>query len=351
MRILCVKFFLPSGEYRNFTTANVLQDYHAVVVDPANLVALYGEDLLRYIYSNSIIDSDAAAFIEATSKKRSKEIEGLLELGGVVVCFMRPLTSWWYERKWHERKTKEWVTNYDWLGSDLLSELSNWEAGNGDTVGLCDQNHTFAPYLKQKPSWTAFVRHDKDYSHWKVLAKAYGTHDLALSRRQGRGHIVLLPSGRFDGDAALLESCIKSLLGEKEPREKPIWVREIIVPQQKEIQQKIQDAEDKIDTLRKEKDELSASDEQLERWKWLLWETGRDHLEQVIREALTLIGCQVEPQPVEESDGKVVSEFGTAILEVEGTVDTVTRSFPRNPKTDMEREHKEGYLPQFLLVE
>jgi hypothetical protein len=34
-----------------------------------------------------------------------------------------------------------------------------------------------------------------------------------------------------------------------------------------------------------------------------------------------------------------------------GIAELTPKSFPRNPKTDMEREHKEGYLPQFLLVE
>ncbi len=123
----------------------------------------------------------------------------------------------------------------------------------------------------------------------------------------------------------MLESCIRNLLGEKEPREKPIWVREIVLPQQKEIQDKIRQTENEIERLKEERDELSTSDEQLERWKWLLWETGRDYLESVVREALTLIGCQIEPQPVEDSDGKVESEFGTALLEVEGSVAAIKR--------------------------
>jgi hypothetical protein len=44
---------------------------------------------------------------------------------------------------------------------------------------------------------------------------------------------------------------------------------------------------------------------------------------------------------------------GAALETTEATSRAVSIlvSFPRNPKTDMEREHKEGYLPQFLLVE
>lgn len=336
MRILCVNARLPlppSVAYGDFTTANVLQDYDAVVVDPTSLKALYGNGLPERMYlDGNMITSEAGDWVKAINEKRRDEVEGLLELGGVVVCFMQPRTVWRYQvyvayLKW------EWadVTNYDWLGSDLLDECWNsWEAGRGEKVSLVGQSHPFGfylnAYLKKKPSWTAFVRHEKDYSHWRVLVNAYGTHDLALSRRQGRGHIVLLPSGRFDGDTELLEGCIRSLLGQKEPREKPTWVREIMMPKQNEILEEIQHTEDEIDRLNKERDKLSTSNEQLERWKWLLWETGRDHLEPVVREALTLMGCQVESQPVEESDGKVVSEFGTALLEVEGTVDTVTRN-------------------------
>ncbi len=329
MRILCIGIWgLPSGEYGDLITANVLQDYDAVVVNPEDLETLYPTSAIPgKLYRSEerkLLTIEAGDYVKYVSEMRSKELRGLLELGGVLICFMQPLVHYWYELV--PGLLKEQITNYDWLGftAPFNEYLENLGYGHGETIDSINQSQSFAAYLRNKPSWTAFVRH-KDYSHWRVLASAFGTNDVALTCRQGRGHIVFLPSGRFDEDMELLESCIKNLLGEKEPREKPTWVREILVPGQKEISEKIQHTEAGIDKLQKERNELYASDEQLERWKWLLWETGRDHLEPAVREALALIGCKVEPQPIEDSDGKVESEFGTALLEVEGTVGTVTR--------------------------
>ena len=77
----------------------------------------------------------------------------------------------------------------------------------------------------------------------------------------------------------------------------------------------INDMDDKIEELQERKEGLHTSNEQLERWKWLLWETGKEYLEPVVREALGLIGCKVELQPDKDSDGKVESDDRIALLE------------------------------------
>jgi hypothetical protein len=332
MRILCIGIAgLPSGVQSNLATANVLQDHDAIVVNPKDLKTLYDVSAIDpdpYLpVTGELSRSESGAYVDRVSDSRKEEVKALLGLGGVLVCLMHPARYWSYSvRRPRKEATVKWISNYDWLGFEAPFDecLHNLEFGIGDTINFFDQSHPFAAYLRNKPRWTAFVRH-KDYSHWKVLASAFGDHDVALTCRQGRGHVVFLPSGRFDGDTELLETCIKDLLGEKEFREKPTWVREILVPGQKEVLEEIQHTEAEIDKLQKKRCKLDSSDEQLERWKWLLWETGRDHLEPVVREALMLIGCKVEPQPVKESDGKIDSEFGVALLSVEGTVGPVTR--------------------------
>lgn len=327
MRILCVGIWgLPSGVTDRLTTAAIFQDYDAVVVDPLDLEIIYRLYTSEWYRSKEKrqLKIEAGHYIKAINEIRSREVEGLLELGGVLICFMRPLVTWSYGED--ELGGWERITNYGWLGltSPFEEYIDSLGIGHGDTIDFIDQNHEFAAYLRNKPPWTTFARHEY-HSYWKVLASAFGTNDVALTRRQGRGHIVFLPSGTFAGSEELLESCIKNLLREREPREKPTWVREIMVPQQKEILEKIEHADGEIEKLRKATDKFCASNENLERWKWLLWETGRDHLEPVVREALARIGCKVEPEPVKDSDGRVESEFGIALLEVEGTVGGIMR--------------------------
>lgn len=332
MRILCIGVSgLPSGVKGDLTTAHVLQDYDAVVVDPLDLKTLYPEIWRRVseyhrvgAMDSSDVDTATGEKLDRWNKKRSQEAKGLLGRGGVLAWLMRPIEAYRYKFG-GEYKV---VSNYDWLmGIQPLDDyILNLHDGHGTTVDITDSNHPVSEYLgKEKPSWTAYLGHT-EYKQWKVLAQAYGSHDIALTCRVGRGHIVALPSGACAyKHGELLEQCISKLLKQEEPRDKPAWVERIQPPEQRKILERMGVLDTKMSELRKQRDELAADNEKWERWKWLLWETGKHHLEPVVREAVALIGCQVEPQPDKDSDGKVDSEFGPALLEVEGTVRSVTR--------------------------
>lgn len=55
----------------------------------------------------------------------------------------------------------------------------------------------------------------------------------------------------------------------------------------------------------------------------MLYEKGKHQLEPVVRDALALLGCHVEPQPDKDSDGLVNFEYGVALLEVVGSKATI----------------------------
>jgi len=333
MKILCVGVRgLPSGVESDLSAAKVFQDYDAAVVNPEDFRTLYYQlywDKSRE-FSNradgaTVFQRTVWDIITSINKRRGKEVDGLLELGGILICFVQPLIQGFYYHGTGTYGTMEDLTNYDWLGSTVAFNEYNLKLGFGETIDFIDQGHPFAAYLKKKPSWTTFCRLEA-CSKWRVIASAFGTNAVALSRRQGRGHVVFLPGEYSVENGALLESCIADLLGQKEAREKPTWVREIFVPHQKQILKLIDRTDDKIEKLRKRKEEFHTSNQQLERWKWLLWETGKEYLEPVVREALGLIGCRVELQPDKDSDGKVDSDFGTALLEVGGGEGTIRRN-------------------------
>ena len=46
-------------------------------------------------------------------------------------------------------------------------------------------------------------------------------------------------------------------------------------------------------------------------------------MEPMVRDALALIGCDIEPQPDKASDGAVICDYGTALLEVAGSEGTI----------------------------
>ncbi|MEJ2047419.1 MAG: hypothetical protein P8X92_05115, partial [Dehalococcoidia bacterium] len=76
-------------------------------------------------------------------------------------------------------------------------------------------------------------------------------------------------------------------------------------------------------TLEKKRANLIDDNDKLERWKYLLYEKGKHHLEPVVREALALLGCQVEPQADKDADGLVACDYGKALLEVVGSEGTI----------------------------
>jgi hypothetical protein len=303
----------------------VFQDYDAVVVDPESLDDLYGRRYDLYHNRNDRqLTPEAGYLISSVNQKRREQVIGLLQRGGIVVCFMQPLRSYNYNRRYEGEDHWIYVTNYDWLlkSSDIKTKLGEIKYSTGTTIDYIDSGHPFSEYLNIKPSWSAYVDTDA-CEDWKVLASAFGTHVVSLARRIGLGHIVLLPSDYDYHNGELVERCTFKLLGDKKVRPQPSWAKDILVPRQEELMSNIIKVSDQIDTFDKEREKLVRDKDKLERWKWLLYETGKHYLEPVVREALSLLGCNVEPQPDKDSDGAVTFEKGTALLEVGGSKGTI----------------------------
>lgn len=326
MKILTINVIgIPSGSSSDLIAANVFQDYDAVVVDPQNLDTLHGHGRVGYSnYDKGTLTKVSADILEEIDEKRREQVNGLLQRGGIIVCFLEPMRE--YKYNWHSQgKDHEFSkTNYDWLMTprDIHMELEEIKFARGVTVDYVDSGHPFFDYLNTKPSWSAYVDKE-DCKNWKILASAFGTHAVCLTKRVGLGHVVLLPSYYDYNNGELLERCIIKLLGDKEIIPQPSWAKAILVPGQEELNAKIVEVSDQIDTLDEERKGLVNERDALERWKWLLYEKGKHRLQPVVCNALTLVGCQVEPQPDKDSDGVVSCDCGTALLEVVGSNGTI----------------------------
>lgn len=324
MRILTIDVIgIPSGRGWNFIDANVFQDYDAIVVNPRNMESLYE----RVNYRNrdqAVLDSEYGQLIEQTNNRRRKEVLGLLRRGGVVVCFLQPRCSYTFQRLYKATYYTHTITNYDWLfdDSDRRKQLGDIFYSKGKSIEFIDTNHPFAEYLGKKPSWLAYVSKDGCPS-WKILATSFEDYVLSLAKRIELGHIVFLPSDYDSHDGESLEKCIAKLMEGKEFLPHPNWAKEILVPGQDKLVSEIDKLNKAISTLESDREKTIAENMRLERWKYLLYAKGKRQLEPVVREALSLIGCNVIPQADKDSDGIVTYNNNIALLEVVGAKGTI----------------------------
>ena len=324
MRILAVDVWgIPGASNCHLLDANVFQDYDAVVVSPESFDHLYGPvDFGRHGAQD--IPSGTGLALRCHNKARRNEIDSLLRRGGIVVCFMLPVSVLRFSLRYEGGDGWFSVSNYDWLFADdtRREQLGDIVEAKGTTIEYIDQHHQCREYLNTKPAWSAYVSVD-DCRQWRILASAFGTHALALAKRVESGHIILLPNNYGSHNGEVLEQCLCSLVQAKEATPQPNWARDILVPGEQELIGKVATIEEQIGCLEREKEARLGEKQELERWKYLLYEKGKHHLEPAVRHALELIGFSVEPQPDKDSDGLVVSGCYTALLEVVGSKGTV----------------------------
>ena len=100
MKILTINVIgIPNGSSSDLVNANVFQDYDAVVVDPESLDRLY--ERMPKLYADRDerqLTLDAGSLIGSVNQKRREQVNGLLQRGGVVVCFLYPLSQYHYHQ-------------------------------------------------------------------------------------------------------------------------------------------------------------------------------------------------------------------------------------------------------------
>lgn len=322
MRVLAINIWgIPGASTSDLVNANVFQDYDAVVVYPEGFSALYGSMGFND-EQFQVITPQNGTIIANVNERRREELRSLLKRAGVVVCFMLPMSFIHYSVRYHDRDRSVYISNYDWLFTDVRDELGNIQGSRGTTIENINPAHPFSDYLNTKPAWSAYVD-ISDCTDWRILASAFGTHAIALYKRVELGYIILLPSDYYSDKGRMLERCIEKLLQVDETTPPPNWVKDILVPGEQEIINCIVGVDGQISSLEKEREAKLIEKRELERWKYLLYEKGKHHLEPGVRDALKLIGCTVEPQPDKDSNGLVVSEQGTALIEVGGSKGTI----------------------------
>lgn len=323
MRILSVGLSgIPSATNHDLISADVFQDYEALVVNPSSLHTLYGA-YTESIFATKQDDSTTnsfTSFAKNVNAARRDQVKGLMNKNGALICLLHPIM------RWRAADAKRTISNYEWLftDSEIFQQFNNIIYGTGTTIDYISPNHPFTEYLSTKPRWSAYIQRDAcDQTKWNTLATAFGTHLLSIASTTETGHIIFLPSEYNTQNGELLEQCIRKLLGDKDITPTPEWAISISVPGQDKIRKQLEEIDAQVDAIKQKRSTLVSQNTALESWKWLLYETGKYRLEPIVHKALSLLNCKVEPQPDSESDGKVETEFGIALLEIEGATETI----------------------------
>lgn len=102
----------------------------------------------------------------------------------------------------------------------------------------------------------------------------------------------MIPYDYSSENGSILENCIQSILEIHIPSPKPDWVKSIIVPGQEVLQPKLNEINQSVEDLRSKAEQINSDIEQLEKWKYLLYEKGEHYLQPIVRNALSIIGFQ-----------------------------------------------------------
>jgi hypothetical protein len=322
MKILAIGIHsIPGTTDSNLIQSNVFEDYDAVIVNPDSLYALYGDKYRTHDESHrAFLDEDFASYATQVNSVRHEQARGLMQKNGLIICFLQP------PMVWTDPSQRQILTNYDWLfhTDEIAVQFNEITYGTGTTIDYINPSHPFTQYLLTKPHWKAYIQKAHcDQEKWKILASAFDTHLLSLASTAETGSVILLPSGHHTENGELLQQCIKTLLGDRDITPTPEWAESIVVPCQDKILKALAEIDTQINTLNQKQSILVSKNIELQNWKWLLYETGKHRLQPIVLKAFSLLGCNAQPEPDSDSDGRLQTEFGTALLEIEGANETI----------------------------
>ena len=342
MRILSLSVPLPGApvDNRTFANAPAFFDYDAIVVDPHALSQLI-EEVVTSTAEHATCSGErvvnGATCPETVAlgellRDRQDETARLLARGGLVVCFAYPNVVH------HHVAGFSGCDRYCWLpapaglryGEPLLRR------GGGSEIIPVEHDHAFGPFIGQmrnKLSYHAYFADDAPgfAGAGRVIARSAGGAAVAVELTLGEGRIVFLPPTARPptGEARYafsngLQEAIRHTLRQASRSAAPAWLSEYELPG---LSERIT-ARDAVRTHVEESNAALVEQEEavgeLDRFRSLLWQEGRNGLEQPVRDALALLGFRIAPPEIDTPAQLHLEMKGkgrrVALLEVEAGV-------------------------------
>ncbi len=344
----------------NFITAPSFFDYDALIVDPAALSRLIEDTTTDAVESltfarravrNVPSSTDEVALADVLLRRRD-ETSALLGNGGIVVCFARPPVT-------HTGiDGVPALDDYYWLGDHAPPLI----AADGTQAQIVDYGHPLAPFvLGQLASVTYQARIDTDAlvevaSGGSIFCRSQGGAAIGAELPSERGRIVLLPAMKSiaAGDARYraseaMQAGIRRMLGAMAEGRAPYWVDSYKLAGLDERSAALETARAAATGAQAAADVAATEHDQLARFQRLLWQEGATGLEDVVVEALKLIGFDVYAR----DHAALELRFGqtTVLLEIDAAQDAVGMAPHYRLRQRIEHSiERRGSAPRGLII-
>jgi hypothetical protein len=363
-RILSLGFPLPGPQVDNynFLSAPSFFDYDAVVVDPHALSLLIDSVLAGTAEAATFAGvpvlnapaSPASASLGDVLLRRRDETARLLATGGAIICFAHPPAT-------HAGIAgTDALDDYYWLPDEIAGACRPPAllAGEGTQAHVVDDQQALAAFVAGQLANIAYRAHfdERRLPGARVFARSQGGAAIGVELAAGGGRVVLLPALRDlpSGDARYamsdaLQAGIRRALGVMAAGREPAWLREHPLPGLDERAAALAAARDTLDSAQQQFDEAARAHDELARYRRLLWQEGAVGLNEVVVDALRLIGFDVyaqDPNALELRSGD------TAVLvEIEASEHAVDLAPHYRLRQRIERAiEQRGSAPRGLLI-
>lgn len=300
-RILSLGFPMPGPQVDNYTflSAPSFFDYDALVVDPRAL-----SQLIEGVFDGSV---EATTFTDAPVRstpsapahvalgglllRRRDETRMLLDHGGTIVCFAHPPTT-------HGGLAgADGIDDYYWLPSP-----PPLVAGEGSQADVVDFQHPLASFVHGQLANITYRAHfaPDGMPPQGVFARSRGGAAIGAELPAERGRIIFLPALKAppSGDARYaisdaLQAGIRRTLGVIAEGRPPGWLSAYPLPSLDDRAAALAEAQRVRDDAHKTLEATEAAYDELARYQRLLWQEGAVGLDDVVVDALRLLGFDV----------------------------------------------------------
>ena len=323
-RILSLGFPMPGTQVDNhtFLSAPSFFDYDAIVVEPHALSLLIEGGIDGPIEATTFADepiANAPATVRTASlgdvlRRRRDETAALLANGGVVVCFAYPATT-------HTGVAGvDPLDDYYWL--PVTPPLV---AGDGSQAQIVDFQHPLAAFVHGQLANVAYRAHFGDaVARGCAFVRSQGGAAIGVELPVERGRIIFLPAMKPppSGDARYamsdaLQAGIRRTLGVIAEGRPPGWLSAYPLPGLDERAAALDEAQRVHDESQSALDAAAASHDELARYRRLLWQEGALGLDDVVIDALKLIGFDV--YATDRRELELRSDNLSALFEIESS--------------------------------
>ncbi|HLF71181.1 MAG TPA: hypothetical protein VI759_03395 [Dehalococcoidia bacterium] len=309
MRILALGCSVPSGEVDHFdwASAHSFFDYDAIIVNPAEAVSKFIDEIVNAGASHSTFDESPITAGPTTAmavgladllRRRRDETERLLARGGLVIVFTQP------DVPHPDVPGFTGAHRYYWLPAPAGADYGpNYvKPASGRQVVPTDYEHPFATYLEAQHTSVIYKAIFTEGAAGfgqdaKVIGRSNGGAAIAMQIEVGGGHVVFLPAPQPHADfsqisaaATALVASIRNLLLQDAEETPPGWLRDYELPGIAEAHKRMTSAEDRLEELEAEFEEARNAYRAIDRYRRVLWQDGKYGFDLPVRDAFTALG-------------------------------------------------------------